>query len=165
VAKGKIVERIYCRLGVGAWAAVFAFTACGGSTEEPVYPEKLPAAASKERPPLPEGILARSDVVEVVDLGLGSFLQRVQLEPSLEQGKFAGFRLLELQPPTFWEEVDLKPGDVVTGVNGKPIEQPEQAFEVFESLRKAKELRVSFIRDGKRRQLIFPIAGAVPGAS
>jgi len=36
--------------------------------------------------------------------------------------------------------------DVVIHVNGKPIEKPEQAFEVLSSLRAASELVVDFLR-------------------
>ena len=108
---------------------------------------------------MPKGSLRRQDVVEVIDQGLGHFLQRVQVEPSLEKGEFAGFRVLALDPPTFWEGIDLRLGDVVTHVNGKSIEQPADAFKVFESLRQAKELRVLIVRDGKQRELVFPIVG------
>jgi type II secretory pathway component PulC len=53
--------------------------------------------------------------------------------------------------------VDLKPGDVVSGVNGFPIEHPEQAQTAFESLEVASELRVAYERDGQARELSYPI--------
>lgn len=151
-----IVARNRCGL---AGLACCALVACAGGSQEPLYPDIVPEPAAERRAPLPNGTLARAQVVELVNQGLGSFLQRVQLEPSLQEGKFSGFRLLELQPPTFWEGVDLMTGDVVTHVNGKSIEAPEQAFEVFESLRQAKTLSVSYLRGGKLRRIVFPIAG------
>ncbi len=99
-------------------------------------------------------------MVAVVDEGLGTFLQRVQVEPSLQDGRFQGFRIVALQPENFWREIDLRTGDVVTAVNGKSVEQPATAFEVFESLRTVGELRVSLLRDGQARQITFPIVGA-----
>ena len=49
---------------------------------------------------------------------------------------------------------------MVTAVNGKSVEQPTTAFEVFESLRTVDELSVSLTRNGEARQLVFPIVGA-----
>ena len=58
---------------------------------------------------------------------------------------------------SFWQGVDLKPGDVVFGVNGFPIERPEQAQTAFESLEVSSELRVDYERDGQPRELVYAI--------
>ncbi len=103
--------------------------------------------------------LHRADVHRVVAKGLGAFLTRVSLddEPATTpDGKFVGFRIAALQGNS-WKGVDLKPGDVVTKVNGFPIERPEQALEVFQSLDVASELRVGVERDGVPRELRYAI--------
>ncbi len=56
-----------------------------------------------------------------------------------------------------WNGVDLAPGDIVTSVNGRPIERPEQALTAFQSLAIAKELRIAYERGGARRELVYPI--------
>jgi type II secretory pathway component PulC len=91
--------------------------------------------------------------------GLGAFLQHVDLDdaPVRVAGRFRGFRIAALRDPKFWSGVDLKPGDVVTRVNGFPIERPEQAQTAFESLEVAPELRVSYERNGEPRELVYPI--------
>ena len=53
--------------------------------------------------------------------------------------------------------IDLKPGDVVTRVEGMPIEHPEEAIEAFRALEVASELRVDYDRDGVPRILRFRI--------
>jgi len=105
----------------------------------------------------PPGSLFRKDVSETVDEGLGYFLQRVSVDPSIIDGKFQGFRIVELRPAEFWRGVDLKPGDVVTQVNGMPIERDIDAYQAFESLLAAPELRVTFTRGGSSRQLVYAI--------
>ena len=55
------------------------------------------------------------------------------------------------------KETDLVPGDVVTAVNGRPIERPEQAFAAFQSIAVAKELRVTYERNNARREIAYPI--------
>jgi type II secretory pathway component PulC len=128
--------------------------ACGDT-----LPETRAPAASKTTP-LPPGSLARADVVRVVDAGLGQFLSQLQVEPSLEDGRFVGFRVVQLLPESFWRDTDLRPGDVVTHVNDSSVEDPNQAFQVFESLREVTVLKVRLLRDGKAKELKFPIVGA-----
>jgi type II secretory pathway component PulC len=155
-----------CALGSSAVLAL-ALCACGGAPPKvsaapaPDPPKAVASAApaSAADPSAPAHTLARSAVRALVAQGLGSFLQRVQLDdqPVFVDGKFHGFRIASLRDPKFWSGVDLKPGDVVTGVNGFPIERPEQAQTAFESLEVASELRVAYERDGKGRELVYGI--------
>jgi type II secretory pathway component PulC len=105
----------------------------------------------------PPGTLKRSEVVSFLDAGFGRFLQRVEVEPNLDQGRFRGWNIVDLRPNTFWQGVDLRPGDTVVQVNGLPIEREMQAFEAFESLRTAEELTVSYYRASKPRALTYRI--------
>jgi type II secretory pathway component PulC len=53
--------------------------------------------------------------------------------------------------------LDLRPGDTVTRINGKPIERPEQAAAVWEDLRTASNLVVDYRREGEVHALRFAI--------
>ncbi len=92
------------------------------------------------------GVIERQGLVAIVDRGLGSLLQHVRLEPAMANGKFGGFRVASLDPA--WQGAGIESGDVITRVNGQPIERPEQAMAAFESLRTASELSVDFTRGG-----------------
>jgi PDZ domain len=134
--------------------------ACGTSYPESEYPSAPPAgvsAGADDYEPAPPGALWRKDVDEVLDAGLGKFLQRAELRAQLHEGTFVGFRLLELRPPAWWQGVDLAPGDVITRVNDMPIERPTDAHAAFESLRKSDKLVVSYQRDGMPRELTYRI--------
>ena len=144
--------------------------ACAQAAPPPVAPASPAAAATiasaapgPAAPPAPAPAvhaLARADVHAAVARGLGAFLQHVELEsqPVMAGGKFHGFRIAALHDALFWKGVDLRPGDVVTSVNGFPIERPEQAQAAFESLDVASELRVTYERDGQARELAYAIA-------
>jgi len=140
-----------------------ALVGCGSASMPPA-PAPAPAAAVAHPaapPPAPLGdhALARSAVHDAVTQGLGAFLQRLELDdlPVFAAGKFHGFRIAALRGDAFWNGVDLKPGDVVTRVNGFPIEHPEQAETAFESLEVSSELRVDYERDGHARELVYAI--------
>jgi hypothetical protein len=105
------------------------------------------------------GTLQRADVERVVDAGLGRFLGTVVIEPSLSAGKFKGWSIVGLEPADLWGGVDLRPGDVVTKVNGMPIEREVEAFDAFQAVRQAPVLEISYLRQNQPRILRFTIVG------
>ncbi len=147
------------------WLAV-VFFAGGCAAAVPPAPVSAPPPAvegdGKSSPPPPLGghTLARSAVRATIAAGLGAFLRHVELDdqPVLADGKFRGFRITALRDAALWNGVDLKPGDVVTSLNGFPIERPEQAQTAFDSLAVASELRLAYDRDGHPRELVYTIA-------
>jgi S1-C subfamily serine protease len=121
------------------------------------------AASSEAALPARPGRLWRSDVVATLSRGLGSFLARLEIEPALVGGTFRGWRIVKLQEgDPMWNGVDLAPGDIVTAVNGRPIERPEQALTAFQSLAIARELRVTGERAGKQHEIVYPIDETPP---
>jgi general secretion pathway protein C len=134
---------------------------CGGSLmDEPVEnaasaPEVPDPTTGRVTPP--PGSLFRDDVAATVNQGLGYFLQRVSVDAEVVDGKFHGFRIVELRPMEFWQGVDLRPGDVATQVNGMSIERDIDAYQAFQSLRTAPALRVTFTRGGAPHELVYSI--------
>jgi type II secretory pathway component PulC len=119
----------------------------------------VPVAAPASTTPSRElGTLKRAEVIAFVNSGFYQFLQRVEVEPSLDDGRFRGWLIVGLRPPAFWQGVDLAPGDVVTSVNDRRIERETEAFDAFESLRTATALNVAYVRDGAARRISFRIA-------
>ena len=143
--------------------------------DEPMPPEW---SAAQTRPPttagvksvasvIQEGTLQRADVERVVDGGLGRFLSHVAVEASLSGGRFAGWSIVELHPVEAWRGIDLRPGDVVTRINGMAIEREVEAYEAFQAVRQAPVLEFSYLRQGQRRTLRYTIIGppSLPPAS
>lgn len=132
---------------------------CGGSAPEARAPraeDPEPATAPAPAPPKPITSLRRGEVRETIRHGLGAFLQNVTVDdyPVMESGKFKGFKLRTINET--WG-IDLRPGDVITKVNGMSIEHPEDADAALRSLEKAPALRVDFEREGKAKTLELPI--------
>ena len=140
--------------------AVSGCSSAVGPSRQPHEQVAPPPAPAPRRTPVTS--LQRTEVVRVVEAGLGRFLQKVDVEPSFAAGQFQGFRVVELRPGSFWQGVDLQPGDVVLKVNGLPIERETQAYAAFQSLKSAGELRVDLLRAGQPRSLIYPIVPPAP---
>ena len=56
-----------------------------------------------------------------------------------------------------FQGIALTTGDVVTRVNGQSVERPEQAFQVWDSLRVASALVVEFEREGETHTMRYEI--------
>lgn len=122
-------------------------------------PELPDVAGAAQATPAKPGTLQRADVERVIDSGFGRFLSHVDVQPSVSAGKFKGWSIVALQPPELWSGVDLRPGDVVTRVNGMPIERELEAFDAFQAVRAADKLEVSYFRQNQPRTLTFVIVG------
>lgn len=136
---------------------VCSIAACSSSTPPPEHAETTPVAEQYE-PPAVQGEIPRGTLAGVLELGLARFLRGVVTEPHLDDGSFVGYRILQMYPddPRF-QSLELQPGDTVTRVNGHSIERPEQAYEVWMSLRVSSELLVDYLHEGEARQIRFAI--------
>jgi hypothetical protein len=163
--------------GSTALAAAFSLTigasivACGGSRPVSQGPVRARLAAPPAPPPEPgpRESIARATVDRTLRGGLGRFLRLLEVDAALDaKGKFQGWKIVALGGPKgTWDGVDLQAGDVVTRVNGFPLERDWQADKAFQSLAVASELRVSLLRAGKPLELRFAIVEdeAAPVAS
>jgi type II secretory pathway component PulC len=150
-----------CHLGLFVSSGLVGLGCGHASPPVPVAaaaPQVIVSQAPVAGATLPADAIRRSSVRSVLAAGPGAFLQKVTLDdsPVFSAGKFHGFRIAALQGDSF-RDVDLRPGDVVTRVEGMPIEHPEEAVEAFYTLQVASELRVDYERDGVAKTLRYRI--------
>ena len=130
-------------------------------TEEHSDPDRADKNSKKMQPQsqAEPGAIPRAELARVLDASPGYFLQHVQTEPRFAHGRFHGWRLVSFFPgDARFAGVDLQAGDVVTSVNGMPIEEPDQFMSVWTKLRTSKELVVDVERGGAPRTLRWIIA-------
>jgi S1-C subfamily serine protease len=145
---------------VGACLGLCAALSGCGAPQSPAptaaRPPPPPSAAPAKRV-VPPGQLAREDIEPVLRQGPPWILRRVPVEEVIRNGAFIGWKILAM--PDGWT-VDLKPGDVVSKVNGVTLERPDDLFAAWRNLVSASELRVAYEREGAARELVMPISGA-----
>jgi hypothetical protein len=130
-----------------------------------VAPASTPAITTADAAPpaacqafVKPGVITRAAMNRALDGGLGRWLRGVDVEARLEKGRFRGWTIRRLYPDdACYQDVDLRPGDVVVKVNGKRLERPEHANEIFMGLRSAPALTVDALRDGRPFTLTFAI--------
>jgi type II secretory pathway component PulC len=140
-----------------------ALAGCGGSgggvAPQTAKPRVAAAEAATPPPPSepqPKDKVPRASVDAALKAGLGKFLGNLDVEAHVENGKFVGWKILELRGD-MWAGVDLKVGDIVTRVNGLKIERENEANAAFKSLGVASEIRVNLIRNGQPTEIRFAI--------
>jgi type II secretory pathway component PulC len=150
------------RLSVFVPLFALAASGCGGAVTTVAEPQGAPTKSIDQQPPpeppepQPKESVSRASVDATLKAGLGKFLSQVEVEPHLNRGEFIGWRIVELRG-AMWEGVDLKPGDIVTRVNGFKIEREYEANAAFKSLAVASEIRVSIVRNGQPTEIRFSI--------
>lgn len=107
---------------------------------------------------LAAGVIPKASLQAELARGIGRFLQQVQVEPQHLNGRFVGWRVISLYEGRSDVRVQgLAPGDVVTRVNGMPIERPEQFWKVWQQLSAARAITLDLRRAGQRGKVRFAV--------
>lgn len=77
-------------------------------------------------------------------------LREVQLLPTMEGGRLAGFRASFVKEGSVVSALGLKTGDVLRSVNGIALDNPQQLGALYSSLQSARRFDVELERDGVR---------------
>jgi len=73
----------------------------------------------------------------------------IQVQPVLENGRFTGVRLTSTKEAALLARAGLQPDDVVTAVNGIPLDNPARGAELAQALQNADRASVTVRRGGR----------------
>lgn len=79
--------------------------------------------------------------------------RRVQVVPVLDGGKLSGVRLSTAGDAALISQIGLRAGDVITSVDGTPIDSFARGQEIMSRLGQASSVRVTVLRDGKSAEV------------
>ncbi|HEX5056045.1 MAG TPA: type II secretion system protein N [Gammaproteobacteria bacterium] len=68
-----------------------------------------------------------------------------------------GYRLTFVQDNPMVQKLGLQNGDVVTSINGIPLDKPENGIRALRKLMKAREVQLTVVRNGQEQQLTSPL--------
>ncbi len=78
------------------------------------------------------------------------FNRMVDIQPYMDGGEFRGVILNPGPEPEMMETVGLQPGDVVTAINGEPLDSPEASMNALQMISQASTLDLTILRDGNQ---------------
>lgn len=82
----------------------------------------------------------------------------VRFQPYTEDGELIGFRIqARTDEARLLEEAGIRPDDVITRVNGIPLNDRAKGQRALQELRDASMINVTILRDGRNQRLSIPI--------
>lgn len=79
----------------------------------------------------------------------------VRAMPVMDHGKLTGYRIYPAGNPSMFNQLGLRPGDVVTAVNGIPLTDPAQSMRVLSSLKTTEQVSVNLTRNGQQQTQVL----------
>ncbi|MDR3607235.1 MAG: type II secretion system protein GspC [Oligoflexia bacterium] len=88
---------------------------------------------------------------------LNNILTQARAVPNFENGVASGYKLFQIVPHSIYDQLGLKNGDVIAGLDGQPVNDPGKAFELLNSLKTRSSLELQIKRDGKSQTFSYEI--------
>jgi general secretion pathway protein C len=114
-------------------------------------PPRLPIS------PHPRQLTLKSDQIENALENIDQLMEQARIRPHIEDGRPSGISITGIKPNTVFRKMRLRNGDIITGVNGTPIESVEDAMQIFGDLSSAPEVQLEIKRRGRKRVLNYKI--------
>jgi general secretion pathway protein C len=132
----------------------------GGKLESLMLPRQLQTTAapvpSAAALPVQAPVLDRMRKLINDDPGLLADIMRPT--PVFKQGKQEGFRVYPGRNRQAFARLGLRAGDLVTAVNGTPLDDPSRGQEIFRTLGSSSEAHITVMRSGQQQDLTLNIA-------
>lgn len=102
--------------------------------------------------------IKKSDLLKYIN-DLSSVLMQARAVPNRDPntGEINGFRLLDMQPGSIYEQLGLQRMDVIKGVNGEPIDSVQKAMEMYNTLKNGNQVKLSVERGGKTDTFTYDV--------
>ena len=130
-----------------------------GSIESLALPRQLPSSApppSMSAAPLASPLARRME--ELVTRNPGIIGDIMRPEPVFMGSKQQGFRVYPGRDREAFTRLGLQPGDLVTAIDGTPLDDPARAQEILSTLGSSSEAHVTILRNGQQQDLTLDLA-------
>lgn len=97
-----------------------------------------------------EFTISRANLLKYTN-DLSSVLMQARAVPNRDPntGEINGFRILDMQPGSIYEQLGLQRMDVIKGVNGEPVDSIQKAMEMYNTLKNGTQVKLQIDRGGK----------------
>jgi general secretion pathway protein C len=100
--------------------------------------------------------VSRSEVDKAL-ADINNILTQARAVPNFGNGVAAGYKLFQIVPGSIYDKLGLQNGDVISGLNGSPINDPAKAFEMLSELKTSNHLELQVKKDGKQQTYTYDI--------
>lgn len=103
-----------------------------------------------------EFTVPRAEVDSALE-NMSQLFTQIRAVPHFEGGQSIGFRLFAIRRGSLFDKIGLKNGDIITSINGSPMNDPGKALGLMQELRDASSLKVGAIRNQQQMDLTYNI--------
>lgn len=102
--------------------------------------------------------IKRADLLKYTN-DLSSILMQARAVPNREPGtgNINGFRILDMQPGSIYEQLGIQRMDVIKSVDGTPVDSPAKAMELYNTLKNSPKVTLQVERGGKTETMTYNI--------
>jgi general secretion pathway protein C len=135
----------------------------GGTLESVNLPRNAGSSMGVAPPPPPPQAADNNEAMvermrKLVSEDPGMITQIMRPQPVFAGGKMRGFRVYPGANRQAFSRMGLRPGDLVTHINGTPLDDKDRAQEIFSTLSSSTDARVSVTRNGRQQELVLNLA-------
>lgn len=88
---------------------------------------------------------------------INQLMQQVRVRPHFKNGKPNGLILTHIRNNSIFNELGLKSGDIVKGVNGQEIESVDDALKFYNNLKSSSSVQLQIERRGQEKSISYEI--------
>jgi len=133
-----------------------------GALESVLLPRRTAGTLSAAPPPPPVAAPQNDAAIErmrrLVSDDPTIIGQVMRPQPVFAGGKMRGFRVYPGANRQAFARIGLRAGDLVTAINGTPLDDKDRAQEIFATLNSSTDARVTVTRNGRQQELVLNLA-------
>jgi general secretion pathway protein C len=125
-------------------------------TEEQTEPP--PESAQQEDPGQPaQDVTLGKEQVEGAIQNVNELMKQVRIRPHFTNGQPDGLSLSGIKPGSVFQDIGLRSGDVILGVDGQPIQSVDDALKFYTSLKDAQNVSLQIRREGQEETIKYSV--------
>jgi general secretion pathway protein C len=124
----------------------------GGAKPAAYSPQPMASGANPQGPALAE------NVRRLIANDPGAVSEVMRPQQVFQNGQMRGFRVYPGRNRAQFSRLGLQPGDLVTSVNGTPLDDPQRGNEIFRTIGTSDSVRVTIERNGHSQELTLNMA-------
>jgi len=129
----------------------------GGAIEALMLPRKSAVSGSPPAPATPTPGQRLQALAQTSGALLGGL---IRAQAVFQQGKLQGYRIFPgtRSNPAAFAQLGLRAGDMITAVNGTPLDEPNRSLDILQTLSNASSANVTLLRNGAQQDIALNLA-------
>lgn len=127
-----------------------------GQMEALYLPRQSSGVAAITRAPTPQpGAAFANRLRDMANQNPDMLTSVMRPQPVFADGKQRGYRVYPGRNRSQFQQLGLAPGDLITAINGTPLDDPARGMEIFRTIANASQVTVTIERRGQQQQLML----------